>query len=339
MAVGIDVGGVNTKIGVLDPDGAVSRLHLEATPRADLVGFLNTRIRSLTRNLQGKSFSVGIGIPGILRPDGEGVSVANNHPHTGPIKTALAQALNSPVSIYGDVPCAAAAEAFGRPNVDRLLYIYVGTGVRVAYVERGEVADFPGEIGLLMAGVLRDTERSDETFESVVGGAALKRAGVQLVCSSPHGVLGRLAQGRSENVTAMMVITAAKAQPPDHDVLSVVERTASALGSAISRCNVMLGPDAIVVGGGLTSLGSLLLDPMRDAAEQQFRADLPRMTRGAQIGWHKAATRSGPSPLSLPPIETSTIEHAGVIGAATLAMLDTFAPASKRLDTGTGQIL
>lgn len=81
--------------------------------------------------------------------------------------------------------------------------------------------------------------------------------------------------------------------------VQVVEVAADVLGWAVGQLALALNPSQVILAGPLTSLGEILLDPMRQRAEEIVR------------------TAGGNTPV----IVNSTMgEYSGAVGAAALAV-------------------
>jgi len=190
----------------------------------------------------------------------------------------LSTRLGAPLFVDNDANLGALAEQWwgGGRGVPDFAYIKLGTGIGSGHVMAGEVyrgaAGVAGEIGHLAMDPhgepcicgLRGC------LATLVGSQALvKRAGEELA-GTPGSTL---AGGR---VTMDTIEDAAIAGDPL--ALRIVREAAEQLGIAIASLLNMLNPSLVILGGGLTRVGDLLLEPLRDTASKRTLASSLRVT-------------------------------------------------------------
>ena len=152
-------------------------------------------------------------------------------------------------------------------NIDDLLYLQLGVGVGAALLVGGEVyrgaEGAAGEIGYLPVffGQRRaNVWGSPGIFESAVGGAAYASAGRELAKTPEGSLLKELADGNPEDVDATIVFEAVR--QGHRRARQIVNKLVGRLAYGVMAAVVLLDPSAVVIGGGLSRAGELLLDPL-----------------------------------------------------------------------------
>jgi glucokinase len=305
--IGIDLGGTNLRVAVVDHAGAVLADERVESPD-DVDGLLDAMVAtttSLMAQCDGVA-AVGAGAAGLVDHDGT-VHYAPNLPMLIEVELGrlLGERLPVPVAVDNDANVAGWGElAHGAAvGVSNALVVTLGTGVGGAIVLDGRVHrgahGFAAEIGHWQFDPRGARCACGETghWEACASGTALGRMAREAAAAgSAPNVLAR-AGGDITAVTGRMVGESAAAGEADGAVLLAEYAEAVALGFA-GLANI-LDPELIVVSGGLIVLGEVLLDPVRDA----FRGHL----EGAD---HRP---------DVPIVAAALGEHAGVVGAAVLA--------------------
>jgi glucokinase len=210
---------------------------------------------------------------------------------------------NVPIRVDNDANAAALAEAkwgAGR-GYRNIFYATVGTGIgtgiildgRIFHGKTGAAAE-GGHLGIDYNGPLCNCGKRG-CIETLAAGPAIARRARQKLAQSPNSVLWEMAGGDIQTVSSEMVGRAhALNDPVAKEVMrETLDLLAYWLGSIID----LLEPDAIVIGGGVSSLLAPFLDEIRER------------WRGACIN---------PSPLDITLLLAHYGEDAGIAGAAAL---------------------
>ena len=143
MHYGLDIGGTKIELAVFDSDMQLLHSWRTATPTADYQQFLQTVTAqiSIADQRYGSQGSVGIALPGVIRPDNTVLS--SNVPclTNQAVASALAQQLQRPVAIGNDCRCFALSEALlgaGR-SFRRVFGAIVGTGAGGGFCLNGQL--------------------------------------------------------------------------------------------------------------------------------------------------------------------------------------------------------
>lgn len=255
--LGLDLGGTNIKAIVLEHGASGPRVVHEdrlETGAADGPGAVLDRIAELGRRAVGAAGPVaaaGLGAPGPLDLDrGVAVFLPNLPGWEGqPLVAPLSQRLGLPVALVNDARALTLAEhvlGAGR-GCDTLVCVTVGTGVGGGAVVDGRlVTGLGGTAGEL-------------------GHLTIVPDGRPCPCGN-RGCLERYAAApaiarAAGTASAREAVAAARAGSPR--ALAALAQAGTALGLGLADAALVVGPDRIVVGGGVAAAGELLLEPAR----------------------------------------------------------------------------
>jgi glucokinase len=306
-AIGVDIGGTKVAALLVDTGGSVLDRTERATPRDDLEGSIETVVATAQDVRSDHVVAVGIGAAGLVDFAAGAIRFApNNAWRETPLRDRVSEALGLPCLLDNDANAAAWAEyRFGAARGTReLLCVAVGTGIGGGIVTGGRLLrgarGFGGEIGhtIVEPGGPRCGCGNEGCWEQVASGLAIQRLGREGARHDPSSGLAEMAGGDAERVTGRMVTEAARGgDPAAEGILAEVGRR---LGEGIAGLINILDPELVVVGGGASEAGDLLLEPAREAS------------RGAVEG-------RGHRP-EVPIVAAELGNDAGAIGAATLAL-------------------
>jgi predicted NBD/HSP70 family sugar kinase len=148
MYLGIDVGGTKTLVATLDDNGVILENQKFPTPQ-DYQDFLS-KLSIAISQLANKDFiAVGIGIPAtnINRREGIAISFANLDWHNVPILQDIENLTGCPVALENDAKLAGLSEARLRPNIHRLVYLTISTGIGYSLITDQQIDHNIGDGG------------------------------------------------------------------------------------------------------------------------------------------------------------------------------------------------
>ncbi len=289
--IGLDVGGTKILAGVVDEDDTVVELRTVETPgRQNLPGVVEDRIVQVVGELRsGREVrAVGVGAAGFVGRDG----TVRFAPHVSwrdePLQRRLTERLGLPVVVDNDANVTALAElevGAARGARDAVV-VTLGTGIGGAVVMDGDVrrgaVGLAGEFGHMQ--VVPDGRPcpcgQSGCWEQYCSGTALRRAAREH--GAPAGTEG-------PDVTTA-------AQAGTDWALRAFEEVGGWLGVGVAGLCSALDPEVVVVGGGLSDAGELLLEPARTALAEKLpgreHRPMPRLVRaecGPQAGMVGAA--------------------------------------------------
>ena len=303
--VGIDLGGTNLRIGVVDDAGTIIDEHRVGAPHE--LGALVVAIRDGIAAVRGAApVAVGIGAAGMIDDDGV-VRYAPNLPMfvNAPLRALVQAELDLPVVVDNVANVAAWGEACHgalRGHQHGLL-VTLGTGVGGGVIVDGRLLrgahGFAAEIGHWQIDPAGPRCACGEVghWEAEASGTALGRLGrVRAHAGRAPDVLAR-AGGDPDAVTGVHV--GDSAQAGEADGVAIIDEFAHVVAVGMAGLTNILDPAIIVVSGGLVELGDTLLDPVR-----------------ASFVGHLEGSAYRPS---VPIVAGELGDAAGVVGAAALA--------------------
>lgn len=272
---GVDIGGTTVKLGLFDVEGNVLDKWEIPTRTEDggekILPDIADSIREKMKQID-KDFvaGVGVGAPGPV--DGKGVvhRAANLGWGTFSISDTLEDLLNMPVMAGNDANVAALGEMWmgGGQGYRDLVVVTLGTGVGGGIIVDGRMltgaTGAAGEIGHIH---VNDEEEEIcgcgnrgclEQYSSATGITRL--ANRLLVSSDKESVL------RGGEISAKTVFDAVKAGDPL--AVEVAEKFGKYLGDGLASIACVVNPEAIVIGGGVSKAGEILIDYIRPHYEK-----------------------------------------------------------------------
>ncbi|MFK5584003.1 MULTISPECIES: ROK family glucokinase [unclassified Serinicoccus] len=282
LAVGIDVGGTRVKAGLVDPGGTVVATSGRWTPGrrtgpADVEAVIVDVARELAAHplAAGQDVcAIGVGAAGFVDA-GRGTVVFAPHLswRDEPLQDRLRERLGRPVLVDNDAHAAAWAEhRFGAGvGESHLVVLTLGTGIGGAILTNGELQrgrhGLAGEFGhqQMVPGGRRCECGNRGCWEQYASGSVLRREGQEIVrTGGPHAAaLSAACGGDAALLEGVHLTRAARAgDPASREVMVEVGRW---LGTGLAGVVAALDPGTVVVGGGVSEAGDLLLDPARAA--------------------------------------------------------------------------
>jgi glucokinase len=297
LTVGIDVGGTKIAGGVVDEHGTILATARRESPATD-TDAIERSIEDLVQELRGafQVTGVGVGAAGFVDSKRSTVMFAPNLAwRDEPLRADLERRIGLPVVIENDANAAAWGEfAFGAgEDVADSLLVTVGTGVGGGIVLNGElhrgafgVAAEIGHMRVVPDGRICGCGNRG-CWEQYASGSALVRDTREQ--ARQGSLIARTlvdrAGGDVEAITGPLITEAARdGDAFAHEQLASLGRW---LGEGIASLAAVLDPEVVIIGGGVSEAGDLLLDPVRS----HFRANLtgrhyrPELQiRGAVLG-------------------------------------------------------
>ena len=278
--VGIDIGGTKIAGALVDIDGNIVAESKVPTPAQDPDALVDAVVALVTELSLGKEvFGVGVAAAGFIDADQANIIYAPNLSwRNEPFKAKLQAKLPLPVIIENDANAAAWAEfRYGAgKGYQHMIMLTIGTGVGGAVIVNGQMLrggfGIAGELGHLRVvpnGKLCGCGQHG-CLESYGSGTALLKAAKELASSDLEiGARLRELEAQAGELTGAQVYTAILERDPG--ALQILTELGSWLGEAIGSLTAVLDPQVVVIGGGVSAAGDLLLNPIREA----YLAHLP----------------------------------------------------------------
>lgn len=279
-AVGIDIGGTKIAAALVDESGQILREARVATPMGDGDEIVRAVVALVEELVAGESvIGVGVAAAGFIDAQQAKVLYAPNLSWRNyPFKAKLEALLPYEVIIENDANAAGWAEfRFGAGRgTKNMTMLTIGTGVGGAVIADSKMLrggfGIAGELGHIR--VVPDGRLcgcgAHGCIEQYGSGTALLRAARELADSSEE-VGSRLRQLRQEagELTGEQVYQAIL--EGDAGALRLLRELGAWLGQTIASLSAVLDPELVVIGGGVSSAGELLLEPIREA----YLANMP----------------------------------------------------------------
>ena len=276
--VGVDIGGTNVKIALVDKKGEISYPKTVPT-RAEMgyeytIGNITQCIKDLmteanitTNDIEG----IGFGFPGQIDCDNGIVRILPNIPGwiDVPIAEIMQKEFNVPVKVDNDVRCAALAELNYGAGVGckNLICITVGTGIGSGLIINGKIvrgaSNAAGEIGhikLEMHDGLLCGCGDRGCLEAYASGPSIVAMAKEYVLGGKSAKFREIA-GSIDAITPAIVAQAAN--EGDAVAKKIFEIMGEYIGIGLTSVVNLLNPEKIVIGGGVADAGDILLEPLR----------------------------------------------------------------------------
>jgi glucokinase len=277
--VGVDVGGTKVAVATLE-DEELSTPTVRPTDVASADGLVDEIVAGVEDARSPESRAVGVGVPSIVEFEtGRVRSSVNLDLADFDLRGVLEDRLGMPVFVDNDATVAALGEAFddgGRAIVKNLVMFTVGTGVGGGLVLGGRVyrgsTGAAGELGhTLIGGSFGEGSPTPGRFpqrgslEALAAGRALDHMAADIAAQRPDSALGKMA-AKEERIDGHDIVRAAREGDPD--AIGALRVLGERLGIGIANAINTFDPDEVVIGGGVSVAGDLLLDPAREMARK-----------------------------------------------------------------------
>lgn len=265
-AIGLDIGGGSTKIGLVDARGVLLGKRHVVLPEGACYDAVLTSYRDAIASLGDGAGALpcGVAYPGhVDRKAGIGLNSNVRLLDGRPLGRDLAGGASA---LVNDADAAAIAEAREHPEgaSGRILMVTLGTGIGVSMIISGRPLETAGgtlgdsgHLNVDPAGQHRCRQGCAGCLESVASGVALERDATAL------GRAGRGLALAAEYQRAGMVSAAAACRAAlsgDAEAMALTSTMAQWMGMAVASWRAIFQPDLIVFGGGLSALGQDFID-------------------------------------------------------------------------------
>lgn len=282
LAIGIDIGGTGTKFGIVDKHGNVlyaGEMSTKNHPGIETyIDELYQQLGVLIAQAGGIETIRGIGVGA---PNGNfyngTIEYAPNLPWKGiiPLASMISEKFHVPVTLTNDANAAAIGEMmYGAARGMRdFIMITLGTGVGSGIVANGQLVyghdGFAGELGhtiVIPDGRMHQGTGKKGSLESYASATGVRLTTLEMLQKSQEESLLRTID--KEKLDAKAVYEAAI--KGDKLALDIFEFTGKVLGLALANAVMFSSPEAIILFGGLTKAGDLILKPTRKHMEENL---------------------------------------------------------------------
>ncbi len=260
--IGVDVGGTKIAVSVLE-DGRYAEPVVVPTDTSDTAAFLDQLGTVIAE--RGRADAVGVAVPSVVDFATGAARFSVNIPLAGvPLRQELGDRLGMPVYVDNDASCAALCEAQGEPGEEPpavLVMFTVGTGVGGGIVLGGRIfrgaTGAAAELGHILIGADVDEGEPERTDAFPQPGSLEQLADGDALGAIAHE------RGFADGKAAV-----AAAQQGDAKGVECVRVLGERLGVGIANLMNTFDPDEVVIGGGVSAAGELLLEPAERVARR-----------------------------------------------------------------------
>lgn len=279
LAIGVDIGGTGTKFGIVDRIGNVLF-------SGDLSTKKHKRVETFIDELYEKLSTLVQSVGGSGRIRGIGVGAPNGNYYTGTIEYApnlpwkgiipLAQMIQDkfqlPSLLTNDANAAAVGEMMygAAQGMKDFIMITLGTGVGSGIVANGHLIlghdGFAGELGhtiIIPEGRFHEGTGKYGSLESYASATGVTLTAKEVLAKTKHESL--LRKIPVDEIDSRKVYDAA--MQGDEVAREIFNYTGKILGMALANFVMFSSPEAIILFGGLTKAGELILKPTREHME------------------------------------------------------------------------
>ncbi|MEO0004483.1 MAG: ROK family protein [candidate division WOR-3 bacterium] len=288
LAVGVDIGGTNIKIGLVDENGKiVARQKLKTNPQSPPAETLERLSRMILRLTKGKQVdALGIGVAGLIDHKTGFVWTSPNLPtwNKTPVKDIMSRLTGMEVFCGNDANAVALGEwLFGAAkNCKNVLCITLGTGIGSGIIAENRLLlganSYAGELGhtsislrgpACPCGSSGCLERFVSAQAIVERCKRLLRKEERLITTTKNQL--SLFGGTGEHPSLIFDLIGydykrlstreigIAARKKDKLALEVIKETGNLLGQGIYNALMILDPEIVILGGGVSRLGKPLL--------------------------------------------------------------------------------
>ena len=279
FVAGVDIGGTGTKFGIVDNLGNVlSSDTMSTRGHADIHAYID--------ELYDKLMILIDKVGGVGRIKGIGVGAPNGNVYTGtmeyapnlpwkgiiPLAKLIQDKFKLPVKLTNDANAAAVGEmTYGAAKgMKNFILIALGTGVGSGIVANGELIyghdGMAGELGhtiIIPDGRIHPGTGKKGSLESYASATGVAKSAVEILNTTDRP--STLRNIPIDKIDSKAVFEAATAG--DEVAKEVFEYTGRILGISLANFVMFSSPEAIILFGGLTKAGDLILKPTREHME------------------------------------------------------------------------
>jgi glucokinase len=282
-AIGIDIGGTNTKFGLVNHRGDItyhgSILTHQHDKVEDFIEDLYAALLPAINDSGGAEFIRGIGVGA---PNGNiyngTIEYAPNLKWKGivPMAELVTKRFGLPARLTNDANAAAVGEMMygSAKGMKDFIMITLGTGVGSGIVANGQLIyghdGFAGELGhtiIIPDGRFHPGTGHYGSLEAYASATGVARTAIEFIEERPNDVT-LLRNYKKEDIDSRIVYECAI--QGDAMALEVYEFTGRILGLAFANFVMFSSPEAIILFGGLSKAGELILKPTREYMEKNL---------------------------------------------------------------------
>lgn len=281
MKIGIDVGGTNVKIALVDENGNIAYSNTVPTHAEMGLNYTIENIKQAIKDLISETHvenleGIGFDFPGQIDYKNGIVKLAPNIPGWVdiPIAKIIEDEFHVPVKIDNDVHCAALGELkYGAgQGCENFICMTVGTGIGSGIVLDGKLirgaTNVAGELGHIKL-TMHEGELCGcgdyGCLEAYASGPSIVKMAQDYINGGKSTKYKEMAAGNE--ITPYIVSEAAKLGDPVAQ--RIFTKTGEYIGFGLVSVINLLNPEKIIIGGGVAGAGDILFDPIRKVIKER----------------------------------------------------------------------
>ncbi|MEC4675876.1 MAG: ROK family protein [Nitrospirota bacterium] len=296
-AIGIDIGGTNLRAGLVSEEGEIVRKIKKPTTEK----VFESITEAIGEIRHDEVVGIGLGVAGLIDRENGSVLVSSSlHAIEGMnLVDEIKKIFNVPVFIENDANIAALGEKAGGAGrgFRNFVLLTLGTGIGGGIIYQDKLLNVPAEIGHMS--IKSDTEKCQcgniGCLENYASARAMVANAVAMLEKGKESLLTECCQGSFYKLTPEDIYSAAL----DGDNLSrdILRDAGKNLGVGLANIINMLGPEAIILTGGLLGAWNIYV---QEAIKEASRRAFKHLFNSVKI------------------IRSSLVDDAGIVGAACL---------------------
>ena len=280
--IGIDIGGMSIKAGLVDNGEIIDRLAKETDIQGGLdklvedITYLVNELISKNNIIIGQIETIGIGFPGVVTNEGA-VTCVNLGLKNALIVPKLKENFkNTTVKVGNDANVAALAEyAYGSMNgYDTGVMITLGTGVGGGIVVNGKLITGANGVGaeighmMIASNYYNCNCGNNGCFETFCSATAIIKYAQKLLEENKESIIRNMCENDIDKVTAKMVFDAYREN--DEVAVEVINRFKKYLAMGLGNIVNFIDPGVISIGGGVSNASDILLDGLCEEVKKHL---------------------------------------------------------------------
>jgi len=271
-AIGIDLGGTNLRVAKVSPEGEIVT-KITASTAEEVLGSVHKAIDSLFSD---EIAGIGIGVAGLISRERKRVIISPNLHVVEKIDLVgeMAKRYGVPVVIENDANAAAYGEMWvgAGKNIQSFVLLTLGTGIGGGMVHGKKLLNVPAEIGHMS--VSSDGEKcpcgNSGCLESYASARAILSRAVYHLEAGRESSLQMYYEGNFYKLTTEDIFKAAL--DGDNLARDLWKSAGRYLGVGIANMINLMGPDAVILTGGLTGAWDIYIqEAVKEASKRAFR--------------------------------------------------------------------
>jgi glucokinase len=299
LILSVDLGGSKILTAVVKPRGEMLSSDESTTPATEshevviqsIIDSAHSALRQAGCTISEIS-AVGMGAPGISNPEAGILFTSPNLPgwRNVLLRDIIQNKLDKKTFLINDANAAALGEMYfgSAQGVHNFIYVTLSTGIGGGIVIDGKI--YTGAIGT--AGEVGHMTIDDNgplcncgnkgCWEALASGTALAREAKHRIKEGAKTSILKYVEGDPEKVTAPIIHNAA--EQGDKLAKDLIARTGYYVGVGLANLINIFNPELIVIGGGLSNIGDMLLKPAFKVAGEKSYKEAFQAVRFASAG-------------------------------------------------------